>query len=391
METKIRKFIKNTPEDNIKDFLFGYNLEFPDDFEWKAKSKNYHNQLFSSIRNYEDDKKQNLFNDIERVHGMSDELGQNALCSVVGNDEIFLDQKSDHARSLWVYSNHPDKFRTAEHFASNDYKRKSKEWNAFIGPKDREIDKSDENIAKFKESVLKHLDISRKLQIEFNCRDKKDKDGKTFEVCSLMAFHDGLPKSIQAFDKDKVVTKYFSPAKDFSITYDPASGSIEVISSLKDNREFLAKKFANIFLKTEDDKFEIRLKKYNLSKFRSYQDLMKDVDARDMIKSIKVTLLRLKPINSKNSSTIESPFTENKTIYELAKDWYGSNNPLENSFEIKKVKLSIKFKPDSKHPRGKLIHVNITDPNGCDLKEHSEKEKIIGSKYLERWGIIENL
>ena len=62
METKIRKFIKNTPEDNIKDFLFGYNLEFPDDFEWKAKSKNYHNQLFSSIRNYEDDKKQNLFN-----------------------------------------------------------------------------------------------------------------------------------------------------------------------------------------------------------------------------------------------------------------------------------------------------------------------------------------
>ena len=113
METKIRKFIKNTPEDNIKDFLFGYNLDFPDDFEWKAKNKNYHNQVFSSIRNYEDDKKQNLFNDIERVHWMSDELGQNALCSVVGSDESFLDQKSDHARSLWVYSSHPDKFRTA--------------------------------------------------------------------------------------------------------------------------------------------------------------------------------------------------------------------------------------------------------------------------------------
>jgi hypothetical protein len=105
METKIRKFIRNIPEDNVKDFLIGYNLEFPDDFEWKAKSKNYHNQLFSSIRNHEDDKKQNLFNGIERVHGMSDELGQNALCCVVGNNEIFLDQKSDHARSLWVYSN----------------------------------------------------------------------------------------------------------------------------------------------------------------------------------------------------------------------------------------------------------------------------------------------
>ena len=72
----------------------------------------------------------------------------------------------------------------------------------FIG--DREIDKSAENIAKFKESALKHLDVSKKLQIEFNCRDKKDKDGNTFDVCSLMAFHDGLPKSVQTFDKDEV-------------------------------------------------------------------------------------------------------------------------------------------------------------------------------------------
>ena len=72
-------------------------------------------------------------------------------------------------------------------------------------------------------------------------------------------------------------------------------------------------------------------------------------------------------------------------------DWYAGNNPLAGSFEIKKVKLSIKFKADDKSPRGKLIHVNITEPNGCDLKDRTEKEKIIGDKYLEKWGIIENI
>jgi len=392
METKVKKFIRNTPEEDLKNFLVGNDIiEVSDNFKWDGKSKKYHNDLFCFIWNCEDGKKQNLFDTIDRVHGMSDELGQNALCCVIGANKDFLDQKSDHARSLWAYTNHPEKFKTAEYFSSYDNKRKSKEWNAFVGPKDREIDKSEENIAKFKNLVLEHFNISKKLQIEFNSRSKEDVDGNEFKVCSLMAFHDDLPKSIQAFDQDKVVTKYFSPAKDFSISYEPASGLIEVISNSKDNREFLAKKFANIFLKSADDKFEIRLKKYNLAKFKSYQDLMKDVDLKDGIEDIKVTLIKLKPLNSKNSTTLESPFSEKRTIYEIAENWFAGNNPLSSSFEIKKVKLSIKFKADTKNPRGKLIHVNITDPNGCDLKDRTEKEKIIGDKYLEKWGIVEKI
>jgi len=392
METKVKKFIRHTPEEDLKNFLIDNDIiEVSDNFKWDGKNRKYHENLFGFIWNCEDSKKQNLFDTIERVHGMIDEPGQNALRCVVGGDEIFLDQKSDHARGLWVYTNHPEKFKTAEYFSSYDNKRKSKEWNAFVGPENREIDKSEENIAKFKNLVLEHFNISKKLQIEFNSRSKEDKDGNEFEICSLMAFHDDLPKSIQAFDQDKVVTKYFSPAKDFSISYDPTSGLIEVISNSKDNRAFLAKKFANIFLKTEDDKFEIRLKKYNISKFKSYQDLMKDVDIKDGIQDIKVTLIQLSPINGKGSNILQSGFLDHEDIYEKSRKWFGNNNPLTGSFEIKKIRFSIKFKPDTKNPRGKLIHVNITDPNGCDLKDRTEKEKIIGDRYLEKWGIVEKI
>ena len=391
MELKIKKLIRNTPEENLQDFLITHNLNLPDDFEWEIKNKNYHNHLFASIWNFDDLKKQDLFDGIERVHNMSDELGQSALCAVIGNHATFLSQKGEYARSLWVYMNHPENFRIAEHHASHDYKRKSKEWNAFVGPKNREVHQSEKHISEFEELVLNHIDISKKLKIEFCNRVKFDNFGNEMTICVLMAFHDGLPKSLQAFDENEVVTKYFSPAEEFSISYDPDSGLIEVISNSKDNRAFLAKKFANIFLKTANENFEIKLKQYHLSQFRSYQDLMTGVDAKDMIDDIKVTLLKLKPLNSKNSTTIESPFSESKTIYEIAKDWYAGNNPLSGSFEIKKVRLSIKFKPDNKNPRGKLIHINITDPNGCDLKDRTEKEKLIGSKYLERWGIVENI
>ena len=392
METKVKKFIRNTPEEDLKNFLISNDfIEVPEDFKWDGKNRKYHSSLFGMVWGCEDAKKQNLFDTIDRVHGMSDELGQNALCSIAGNDDLFLDQKGEYARGLYMHQKFPDKFRTAEFWVSHDYKRKSKEWSSFHGPQNKKLDKSEENITKFKEEVLSHLDISRKLNLEFSCRDKNDKDGNKLEICILTGFHDGLPQSIQTFDKDEVVTRHFAPAKDFSISYDPTSGLIDVISNSKDNREFLAKKFANIFLKSADDKFEIRLKKYNLAKFKSYQDLMKDVDLKDGIEDIKVTLIKLKPLNSKNSTTLESPFSEKRTIYEIAENWFAGNNPLSNSFEIKKVKLSIKFKADTKNPRGKLIHVNITDPNGCDLKDRTEKEKIIGDKYLEKWGIIEKI
>jgi hypothetical protein len=392
METKVKKFIRNTPEEDLKNFLISNDfIEVPEDFNWDGKNRKYHASLFGMVWGCEDAKKQNLFDTIDRVHGMSDELGQNALCSIAGNDKIFLDQKGEYARGLYMHQKFPEKFRTAEFWVSHDYKRKSKEWSSFHGPQNKKLDKSEENITKFKEEVLSHLDISRKLNLEFSCRDKNDKDGNKLEICILTGFNDGLPQSIQTFDKDEVVTRHFAPAKDFSISYDPISGLIDVISNSKDNREFLAKKFANIFLKSADDKFEIRLKKYNLAKFKSYQDLMKDVDLKDGIENIKVTLIKLKPLNSKNSTTLESPFSEKRTIYEIAENWFADNNPLSSSFEIKKVKLSIKFKQDAKNPRGKLIHVNITDPNGCDLKDRTEKEKIIGDKYLEKWGIVEKI
>ena len=125
METKIRKFIRNTPEDNLKTFLINFNLDLPEDFKWLNSSKHYHNLLFTSICNCKDDQKQNLFESIERIHNMEDELGQAALCAMVGRNDNFLDLKSEYARSIWVYINHPEKFKKAEYHSSLDYKRNS--------------------------------------------------------------------------------------------------------------------------------------------------------------------------------------------------------------------------------------------------------------------------
>ena len=96
MQTKIKKFIRNTPEEDLKSFLNNFELDLPKDFRWKNGDRKYHTQLFNSIWNFGDNaQKEHLFEIIERIHEMVDELGQAALQAqpVIGCNDNFLSLK----------------------------------------------------------------------------------------------------------------------------------------------------------------------------------------------------------------------------------------------------------------------------------------------------------
>ncbi len=394
MQIKIRKLIRNTPSEDLKSFLGQYELNLPQDFKWQDNNKKYQNQIFNSIWNLDnEERKSHLFEIIERVHEMIDELGQATLQEIpaIANNDNFISLKSEHSRCLWALQNHPQEFEKAEYCASLDYKRKSREWSSFVAPKEMKIHNSKEHLEEFKQMVLEHFNISKKIKVEFFDRIKTDHNDKEIAIFQLIAYHEGLHKSLQTFEKEEVVTKYFPTVNEFSISYEPHTGIVEVVSDCKENRGKLAKAFVNTFLKADDEIDEIPIKKFDLSMLKVPYNFMKDVDPADLIDDVKVTMLKLQPFDGKNSTTLEVLFKDHRSIYSLAQDWYAQNNPLYGSFTIKKARLSIKFKPANKNLRGKLLHVNITDPNGCDLKDRSEREKIIGNKYLERWGLMERI
>ena len=41
--------------------------------------------------------------------------------------------------------------------------------------------------------------------------------------------------------------------------------------------------------------------------------------------------------------------------------------------------------------RGKTLPLTITMPHGCNLKDQTEEERMIGDKYLRRWGIVQDV
>ena len=102
-----------------------------------------------------------------------------------------------------------------------------------------------------------------------------------------------------------------------------------------------------------------------------------------------MTRLKVAPLNSNNNVTLDIPTNEERSIYQVASAYFGDNNPLKSGFRLTKARISIKFMPDQESRRGKVLHVVLREPNGCNLKSKTQKEKLIGEKYLERWELVE--
>ena len=72
----------------------------------------------------------------------------------------------------------------------------------------------------------------------------------------------------------------------------------------------------------------------------------------------------------------------------MAADRFGTGNPLGGGWVVTQAKLAIKFHPKGDARRGRTLPLTITYPHGCNLKDQTEREQMIGEKYLRRWGIL---
>lgn len=80
-----------------------------------------------------------------------------------------------------------------------------------------------------------------------------------------------------------------------------------------------------------------------------------------------------------------------RTIWDMARERFGATDPLSGGWVVTQAKLSIYFQPDAASRRGRTLPLTITMPHGCNLKDCTERERMIGEKYLRRWGIVRDV
>ena len=107
---------------------------------------------------------------------------------------------------------------------------------------------------------------------------------------------------------------------------------------------------------------------------------------------MQVKLLRLMPVDSPGERyTLECLRKGSRSIWDAAADRFGTGNPLDGGYLVTQVRLTIRFHAATGNGRRKSLPLTITMPNGCDLKGKTERERLIGEKYLQRWGLLRDV
>jgi hypothetical protein len=67
----------------------------------------------------------------------------------------------------------------------------------------------------------------------------------------------------------------------------------------------------------------------------------------------------------------------------------GDGDPLQRpEWRVTQAKLRIVFHPEATGKREKAINVELRAPNGCNLKDQTQRHQIVSEKYLLLWGLV---
>jgi len=391
MSSEISKFIKNVPIDSLKTYFDGIHNDLAEEVDWDSDEKSVRKSLLSISEDASSEKLASLTFDVKRVNALTDELGQRILKHSVKPEELneYYELKNEYDRVVWMFLKDPERFLQVEDYWYTDTSRQGRMWDAFIGPENLEINKNADQQSSFKEKLKELFRAAGNFEVEIYERTRSDSANNEVKIIQIMVYQEDFPITQRAFENENLVSKIVRPVKEVALTYEPKNGHIEIIAEGNENRKAIVKIFAETLLQSPIKGDKIPLKQYDIQSLLKPRTL--SFDPADGIESVKVTMLKISPPNSNNNVTLDVATKEERIIYDVSKEYFGDNDPLKSGFRLKQVRISIKFMPDNQSRRGKILHVKIREPNGCDLKSKSQKEILIGDKYLKRWELVKTI
>ena len=385
----LAKFIRNTPLRGLQSYFNAQGIDLPEAVNGSGEEADIVKPLLVAVDDLTDEQRAKIAVDSERITEMTDEVGQTALLSVVSERDHLESLENAYDRSLWVFLNEPAAFRRAEEVRYTDHYRQGRMWDGFLGPEGVVVSTHPDHHDDLKERIRDYFRTDN-AKVEVYQRTRPNFDEPDSNLVQIMVYREGLPDSYLEFQGEDLARRHRRPVYEAVLTYEADSGVIEVVAQGRECRADLARMFSETLLRREIEAEHVPLRRFDLSRLLRPHDF--PTEPEDAIETVDLVLLRLQPYDGEGERyTIEVNRKTNATIHEVARRRFGDTDPLAGSNRVTRAKLSIRFFPDADSRRGKVLPVTITMPNGCDLKGKTEKERLIGEKYLARWGLVEEI
>lgn len=385
----VTSFIRNTPAASLRAYFDHSGITLPVPVNWEAPEPEVVRPLLRAVDEMDESAKARVVNDGERVSTMADEAGQTAIYSVAQDPDQLDDLQNAHDRALWMFLHDRAGFRRAEEVRYTDERRRGRMWDGFIGEPELVPQRDPAAVEAFKAAVRERFQ-SNNVHVDIFDRIRPTFDGADCALVQATVYREGRPDDFLEFVNGTLDRRPRRPVFEAALTYEPATGVIEVVASDRESREDLVRLFARDLLATEFRQERLPLRQFDLRVLQGPYTF--PTDPGDGIESVRVNHLRLMPVDTVGERvTLECMRQATQTIWQMAEDRFGGNNPLLGGWVVTQAKLTIRFHPEAGARRGKTLPLTITMPHGCNLKDQTEREQMIGEKYLRRWGILRDV
>jgi len=382
-------FIRSTPPASLRSYFTFIQAEMPPDVVWEGAANVVVPPLLRAVDAMHDAERMRVTNDADRVGAMADEAGQAALYSITNSPDILDSLENGYARALWMFLKDPAGFGHAEEVRYADDRRYGRMWDGFECLPNLTVPRDGEPYTAFKAAIATHFD-TKHVEVDICDRSRPSLEGEDAKLVQVAIYREGRTGDRRAFVDGKLDRLPFRPVVEAAITYEPASGTIEVVAQARETREDLVRLFAEHLLGAPFDGERIPIRQYSLDHLLQPFDF--PTDAEDKIESVRVSLLRLMPYETQGERvTLECMRGAERSIWQMADSRFGDNDPLVGGFKVTQVRFIIKFHAMPGVRGGRTLPVTISMPKGCDLKDRTERERLVGEKYLKRWQILRNV
>lgn len=385
--TAMSALLRKTPSGALREYFDRPEIGLPPEFDWTVPETQLTGPLLSAIEQMSRVQRDRMLNDAERVISLADEPGQAALYSVA-EDPAFLDGLVNaHARSMWMFIKAQDRFRHAEEVRYTEDRRRGRMWAGYMADAWRIVQRDALTRHAFV-SAVKEFSGAANAHVDIFDRVRTTHEGDECDLVQVTIYREGRPDDLLRFDdKGTLVRQAYRPVFEAAITYEPATGGIEVVAGDKETRLEIVQAAVTHLLGIEFKENRLPLRRYDLSVLLTPHDF--PADPEDGVESVEVRELRLMPIDdSSRRVTLENMARADGTIWSMAEEMFDDRTPLRDGFVVTRAKLAVKLAKRPGGERRRTLTLTITWPHGCDLKDRTATEQMIGEKYLRRWGIL---
>ena len=398
---KLRRFLNNTPPEFIQEFLNSFTTHGWDEIDWTSRPRKRTDQIESAIRSHIAKTSAEIQVTVDQIEKIADEKGRRSLRDVLKSDEHDLDEfdtlPDPRACAVWLRGIAPALFERALQIDYADRTRSPRKWSGYkLRHSGIEDDVSDLRRTMFHGALAEILAKdggNGRIHIEWQDRVKHGAGtSDTRECLQVTIFREAAPRSEAAFSSVGALEYGIRrPVIEGALVYEPETGAIDVVTAGgKKVREEVANAFAINALGCEPEMDLIEARLLDLSSLSGWRQF--EIRDEDGVEAVEVSKLHLSspgsdPLFVMVQSGGPGPIDEGALYARMARLIGGPVLGQRPGWRVIFAELRITFRPEQGSSRSKSLRVELGLPNRTNLRENTERERLVANVLLDRWGI----